>query len=79
MWAQDLVENLNRNALAKARARDPGADWAFYAFGDRTLALSPDGQQARELEADGYWRFIVAEYVRAKEAAGELRRLAPRN
>ena len=36
------------------------------AFCQSTLRLSPDGTQARELNADGTWRYVVAEFVRTR-------------
>ena len=64
------VESVSAQTDVRIRAVAQRFQWSFE-------YLSPDGQQARELETDGYWRFIVPEYARSKEAAGELRRLAP--
>ncbi|MGA9026569.1 MAG: hypothetical protein WB440_10975 [Steroidobacteraceae bacterium] len=61
---QALVDNLNRNVLAKAKAMEPGADWSELRQGDRVFRLSPDGTQARQLGVDGFWSFVRAEYVR---------------
>ena len=65
-WGQELVNNLNRNVLAEARAMEPGAAWSAWTLGERTFRVSPDRKQARELGADGYWKYVVAEYVLAR-------------
>jgi hypothetical protein len=59
-----LVANLNRNVLREAEAMKPGDDWLPYTHNGRTLRLSPDGTRARELGKDGYWKYVVAEWVR---------------
>jgi hypothetical protein len=62
-WGQELVDNLNRNVLAEAKAMEPGADWSVWTLGERTFRVSPDRTQAREFGADGSWRIVAAEYV----------------
>jgi hypothetical protein len=65
-WAQELVDNLNRNVLRSVKAREPGLDWSTWKLGGRAFRVSPDGKDARERMADGDWSYVVAEYVITK-------------
>ena len=48
-----------------------GADDTGASF----IGASPDGTEARELESDGYWKYLVAEYVLELDTAGQLNAL----
>ncbi|MGO9632998.1 MAG: hypothetical protein ACLPX1_03760 [Steroidobacteraceae bacterium] len=67
---QALVDNLNRNVLREAEEMKPGADWSEWTVDGRTLRLSPDQTQARELRANGSWSYVVAEWVRTHATPG---------
>lgn len=68
---QALVGNLNRNVLAEATAMEPGADWSAWTLGERRFRVSPDRKDARELGADGYWMYVIAEFVVTRAKPGE--------
>jgi hypothetical protein len=60
---QAYARNLGDNVLAEAKELDPGVDWPIRVLEDRIFRISPDGQDARELEPDGFWHIVVAGYV----------------
>ena len=60
---KELLANLARNVMAEAKELEPGADWSTWTLGERTFRVSLDRKEARELGADGYWLYVIAEYV----------------
>ena len=68
--SQELLANLARNVLAEAKELEPGADWSAWTLGERIFRVSPDRKEARELQPDGFWRIVMADYVLAHARPG---------